>query len=514
MTGHEFLLTADATPGEVADALAQHLTVTNGGSRDTDRLYYDTFDALLRDAGLSAACENGELELIDRDSGHVRLRTTAAPATKPLFPSELEPGPMRDALVEVVEVRALLPLVRVKTRERLLNVLDDERKTVVRITIEQPALVAANGRRKPLSARLRIAAVRGYDHELDQVRLVLTHELGLAPAEQPLLDEAVRASGKDPEGVASKISVPMLFEERSDRAAARVLRALLEVMEANLEGTIANIDSEFLHDYRVSVRRSRSVQRELKRVFGPDELARFRAEFRWLQQATGDSRDLDVYVLEFDSMRAIVPEEMRGDLDPLRDVLEAHRVNARRAMARTLRGKRATSLLVRWSSFLDGLEQLPDDDRPDAARPIGEVAGERIRKVYRGMVKMGEAIDEQSPAEDFHELRKRGKELRYLLELFGAALYPPDVVKPMIKSLKGLQDVLGRHQDREVQVAMLTELGDEVASAEGGAAALMATGVLVTRLHEDELAARGEFAESFAAFASKAQRRLVKDTFA
>ena len=39
------------------------------------------------------------------------------------------------------------------------------------------------------------------------------------------------------------------------------------------------------------------------------------------------------------------------------------------------------------------------------------------------MVKMGTAIDDDSPAEDLHELRKVGKELRYLLEFF-ASLYP------------------------------------------------------------------------------------------
>jgi hypothetical protein len=39
-------------------------------------------------------------------------------------------------------------------------------------------------------------------------------------------------------------------------------------------------------------------------------------------------------------------------------------------------------------------------------------------------------------------------------------------------------------------------------------------GVLVERLGEDEQAARSEFAESFAAFAAKPQRLLVKETFA
>jgi CHAD domain-containing protein len=129
------------------------------------------------------------------------------------------------------------------------------------------------------------------------------------------------------------------------------------------------------------------------------------------------------------------------------------------------------------------------------------------------MVRAGSAIDESSPAEDYHELRKQGKELRYLLELFGAALYPGEVVKPMIKTLKALQDVLGRHQDREVQVALLRSLGPEIARAEGGEAALMALGALIARLSEDERAARGEFAGRFAEFASKPQRRLVKETF-
>ena len=86
-----------------------------------------------------------------------------------------------------------------------------------------------------------------------------------------------------------------------------------------------------------------------------------------------------------------------------------------------------------------------------------------------GWSSSGGRINEASPAEEYHELRKKGKELRYLLELFGAPLYPSDVVDPLVKALKGLQDVLGRHQDREVQVALL-----RVAGRRGGDAAAWA----------------------------------------
>ncbi|HZE06917.1 MAG TPA: CHAD domain-containing protein, partial [Solirubrobacteraceae bacterium] len=356
-------------------------------------------------------------------------------------------------------------------------------------------------------------SVRGYDRERRDVQLALEQDLGFKPAEEPLVDEAVRVAGGVPGGFPAKIDVPLRFEERADSAAAAVLRALLDVIEANLEGTIEDLDSEFLHDLRVSVRRSRAVQRELKGVFPPAELAGFRAELRWLQQASGDARDLDVHVLEFDATRALVPEPMQDDLGPLLDVLGARRAKAHSRLVVDLRSRRATRLFSTWRAFLDRLREADETERPDAARPIGEVAGERIGKVYRQMVRMGGAIDEASPAEDYHELRKKGKELRYLLELFGGALYPGEVVKPMIKTLKGLQDVLGRHQDREVQIDLLRSLGPELAGAEGGAAALMALGALIARLADDERAARADFAGRFAEFAAKQQRRLVRDTF-
>ena len=171
-------------------------------------------------------------------------------------------------------------------------------------------------------------------------------------------------------------------------------------------------------------------------------------------------------------------------------------MTARRTMVRGLRDDRLKRLLADWGALLEELVARPSGDRPDATVPIGELAARRIRKVYRRMVKLGAAIDPHSAAEDYHELRKKGKELRYLLELFGTPLFPREVVKPMIKTLKSLQDVLGRHQDREVQVATLRTLRNEVSAHPDGAAALMAMGVLVMRLHEDEQAARDEFARA------------------
>jgi CHAD domain-containing protein len=159
------------------------------------------------------------------------------------------------------------------------------------------------------------------------------------------------------------------------------------------------------------------------------------------------------------------------------------------------------------------LEAADDADRPDAGRPIAALAGARIARVYRQMVKAGGAIDDSSPPEALHDLRKKGKELRYLLEFF-ASLFPGRVIKPMVRSLKALQDTLGRFQDRQVQAAVLRSLGDDVRALEDGAAALMAMGQLVDRLERQQAAARAEFTERFGRFAARGQRALVRETFA
>jgi CHAD domain-containing protein len=513
-TGTDLLLPDLTAPEELLDALRGRLKLREGASGERDRRFYDTFDGLLRAAGLAFVHESGRSTLLAIEDRAERASMAAPEPPERVIAAELEAGPMRDALGAIIDVRALLPLVRIHGAQRAFAVLDPDAKTVVRVGLEEPAVVASPHRRMALAPRIRIAGVRGYDKELARVRATLIDDLGLRPPDRSELDEAVLAAGGTPGGVSAKVDVALASDERSDVAAASILRRLAEIMDANRPGAMADVDPEFLHDYRVAVRRSRAVMRELKGVFPPEHLARFRVELRWLQQVTGPARDLDVYVLDFDELRSGLGEPARTELAPLLRVLRGRRTVAHHEMAWALRSERAMELRDEWPAFLRELVTLPVADRPDAMRPIGELSGERIVKVYRRMLKMGSAIDDGSPSESLHELRKQGKELRYLLELFGLALHPGDVVKPLVRALKSLQDTLGRHQDRDVQITTLRSLRDDVASVPGGPGALMAMGVLLEHLGEDERAARAEFAERFAAFAASEQRKLVRETFA
>jgi len=311
----------------------------------------------------------------------------------------------------------------------------------------------------------------------------------------------------------AKVSVALSRDQRSDVAAAAVLRALTEAIEGNRDGAMTGEDPEFLHQLRIAVRRSRTVQRQLKSAFPPLVLPGFRSEFRWLQQTTGEARDLDVYLLGFEELRALLPAPIRADLGPLRAVIGHWRLAAHAEAARALASRRTTELLTDWEMLLETLIELPVADRPDAGAPIAQSAGRRIRRVYKHVRTMGAAIDPSGPGHAYHELRKKGKELRYLLELFGPQLFDNAVVDDLVTTLKGMQDVLGRHQDREVQIALLTALADEVAGLPRGPRALMAMGVLVDRLRADELAARTEFDAHFTQLTSRERRAQVKAGF-
>jgi CHAD domain-containing protein len=524
--GLQLLLPAGLSASAVADALAGEVPIVTQKAHTVDRTFWDTFDGRLRGAGIALADAGRRLSLLDPTTYVEQVGDTHRRGSARLLAGDLPAGPLRERLEPLIEMRALTPIARVRSRMLPLNVLDDVGKIVVRLRVEEAtAAVAGEHPGIELTSRLHVVPVLGYDGELAQLRALLSNGLGLVEAARPVHDEAVEAGGGTVGGTSSKLRLELHPEQRADTAAVTILRRLLEIVELNLPGTLENVDSEFLHDLRVAVRRTRALQRELRAVFAPEPLRVFRDGFKELQRITGPTRDLDVQLLEFEALSAGLPQAVAGDVAPLRRLLEDHLVVERRTMVRILRSDRTRGLLDNWSQFLDRLAAAaaaaasgdgaagPDVAAgPEAARPVGDVAGRRIARVYRRMVKMGKAIDDDTPAEALHELRKQGKELRYLLEFF-SSLYSGAVVKPMVSSLKGLQDVLGRFQDREVQAGLLRSLGDEVAVLEGGAAALMAMGVLVQRLGEEQALARAQFAESFAGFAAKSQRKLVEQTF-
>ena len=514
LTTLEFELREALDEAAVPRLLARQLRVESGRATPADRVLLDTFDARLRAEGLHAewpARRAATRQLTVHAPGDPARRADVADRPA-IGVAALPAGPVRDRLAAVLEERALLPLARVRSRILPLAVVNGDDKTVVRLAFERP-VVLRDRTEVPLAPRLRVEAVRGYDREFERTVRALRDELGLPPAGTSLFDAAVRAAGGRPEGVSSKARVDLQPGTRADVATGLVLTRLADIAEANVPGTLDDLDTEFLHDLRVSIRRARSVLRELRGVHALDPRDRLRTELKWAQALTGPVRDLDVQLLEWEALANSLPPQHRADLEPLRRLLLRRRAQELRRLQRGLRSRRFAAMLQAWRA-LATVPPGPDDDpdRPRTRLATEVVTADRIRSVYRRMVRDGRAIDASSPDTALHELRKRGKELRYLLELFGG-LFPREVVKPMVGALKDLQDVLGRFQDRAVQTAMLRERADELAAEPGGPNAVLAVGLVISALEADQRDARDGFEERFDAFAARRQRALVRDTF-
>ena len=81
--------------------------------------------------------------------------------------------------------------------------------------------------------------------------------------EADLISRTLAQLGRQPVDP-SKLSVDLSPDMRADAALKRVLLHLLGTIEVNEKGTKTDIDSEFLHDFRVAVRRTRSALTQVK----------------------------------------------------------------------------------------------------------------------------------------------------------------------------------------------------------------------------------------------------------
>ena len=135
------------------------------------------------------------------------------------------------------------------------------------------------------------------------------------------------------------------------------------------------------------------------------------------------------------------------------------------------------------------------------------LAADRIRRANRKVLRQGSAITADSPPESLHDLRKRCKELRYLLEFF-ALLHDPAIHQQAVRDLKSLQDCLGEYQDCQVQQHEIRMFAAQMmAQREVPVTALLAMGELAGQIARRERRARREFAGRFADFAADASQQ-------
>ncbi|MCJ7630198.1 MAG: CHAD domain-containing protein [Longimicrobiales bacterium] len=475
--------------------------------------YRDTFDLRLLGAGLTLATSRtgrqARVCLMTRKG----LRTESVVPKTPRFASDLPPGPPWEALQSIANHRRLLPQAEAEWRSTLVAIVNEKGETVVRLLLREGEALCSNGReRTHLPPRLQFVPLKGHRAEGEKVTSFIRRTFGLERDRRTELAAVRDALGQSQDGYSSSFTLVLDPQITAVEATRRIHRTLLHTMLANREGVARNWDSEFLHDFRVAVRRTRSVLSQLKGIFPAADVDHFSEEFQWLGVKTGPARDIDVYLLNIPRYRAALPPEARDDLEPLVRFLQDRKKIEHERLRRCLRSKRFSRLLEDWQAFLDAAG-APAPDLPKAGRPIREVASEQIWRAFKKVLKKGGRIGRNSSAEALHRLRIDCKKLRYLITFF-QSLYPKEALSPLIKELKRLQDHLGDFNDLQMQEKALRSFAEEMMVSDSGPpATLVAMGQLMGQLQGKQIQEREAFYEHLKQFSDSGNRRRFREFF-
>lgn len=500
-----FELPSTLSPEEFIVQLGAVLPVQMGLQHTGVKSFYDSFDWRLYHAGMF--CEFNQSEHGSRFSlqniTHPQELMAMELASVPRFAFEFARIDFRNQLALLLEMRALLKVISMPYQQTSLNILNSEQKTILRLQLDHF---------QQLPARATVQLIKGYNKNVLPTITLLQSEFGLMPAKQPLILEALKHQGISVGTYSSKLKIQLDPDMCADIACKYIYSHLLKAIQLNEQGCINQVDSEFLHDFRVAVRRTRAGFSQIKQVLPAKTLKEFMDFFSWLGHITSPVRDIDVYLLNFQSFKQSLPISVREDLEPLRAYLLLKQTGAYQQLAKHLRSPRYVTMMAKWQAYLHEPASKPSVE-PLAKIPIKQLADQRIWKVYNRLLKEAKVIDQDTPPEMLHSLRKTAKKLRYLMEFF-QELYPEMEMNYLLKRLKELQTVLGDFQDYDVQEQTLKQFSIELKDQGVPITTFLAMGVLIQILDLRKNKARSAFSKSFEQFAQSKNRHVFKELFA
>lgn len=435
--------------------------VIDKGVAHLDATYYDTADERLAASSVTLRRRTG-----GSDAGW-HLKFPVAPGVR----DEIQ-APLSDTLP-----RALAGLVRSRVR-------DAELLPVVRLRSDRDVrdLVDADGR---VLAEVSVDAVRAERLTGKGTAQWTEIEVELADGTDPVfldkVEKRLKKAGVRPSSAASKLARALAEtapkkKKRGGKGRAattepvtagdHVLAYLRAQRDAivELDPAVRRDVYDSVHRMRVATRRIRSAFRSYGKVMDRAVTDPIGEELKWLAGELGVDRDQEVLT---ERLTAALDELPRTLLyGPVRTRLRtwshARRGGSRRHLIAVLDGKRYLELL----EGLDALVTEPPLLKAAAGRP-DKVIGAAVRNDFAKLSGLIEQALVLPPGGDrdlaLHEARKRAKRTRYSAESAVPALGDP--AAGLARSMKGLQTLLGDHQDSVMTREALRELARQAQAA-------------------------------------------------
>lgn len=230
-------------------------------------------------------------------------------------------------------------------------------------------------------------------------------------------------------------------------AAFRTLRARLYALIYWLPLATENPeeDIEYVHQLRVSTRRAFEATKIFYDLIPREKAEDLKSVLRKIRLAADDARNLDVLGAQF-----VLGAERMGQSTCTRIVndIKNQRNQAQQPIEDVFRELQAEDF---FESVDDILEQVHTCRRSSVVQPIEEQASSYVKAPLKKFIRA--MRHDLSDDEAFHNLRIRGKKLRYSMEVVAFA-FPSSFRKQLYPQLVLLQDLMGLVNDHATAVQL------------------------------------------------------------
>ncbi|AEC19194.1 hypothetical protein PT7_0654 [Pusillimonas sp. T7-7] len=459
----------------------------------------DCFDQSLRHSGRILLKTHSTLELFHEAGQPI----SQAAEGEVGFVTDFAKGPLKQALADLSPLRRLLPAGSGERQHAVLTLIDDEEKTHCRAY-----LLFITAEKSRATALAVLQEIRGYDASLDSLRERIVDLGGFAVSGNALYESLFPLQA----AYDAKPEIAIASDTTAFDAANKIIGAHLPIARANEHGIIADHDTEFLHDYRIQLRKIRSVVSLFQGIYDHAQTADLKARFSAIMAPTGPLRDLDVYLLEKQAYYALLPQNLHKGLNTLYNIFADQRQAEQVKLSHYLRSQPYQQEIKKLAALFTQPQGLKQG--PNAQLPAHDYASKLIWRRYRKVCKIATCIDADTPDAKVHDLRIQCKKLRYLMEFFGT-VFPPAAFKKLLKSLKGLQDNLGLFNDYSVQQVSLqkTLLALSGNQDDNNLEVAQSIGALIAVLHNRQLKERAKIVKSFTRFNSPETQQTFSELF-
>ncbi len=412
----------------------------------------------------------------------------------PCFASEIACPGLAGKVAPLIGFRQLEAVASLRLQSREWVFRDDEGKAVCRAICWH-----SNS-----NCLVQVLPIRGYEKFHKKLEKSL-QALGGKPASGGLVPNLFALTGIELTDYTTKPIFGLHPGHSAGETVRDMVLTMLQVAQCNEAGIIHKPqDTEYLHDYRISLRKVRSIVSLLKAIFPKDLHSHLKSRLSELMAPTNRARDLDVYILEKDTLSNLLPTHLAAGLPLMFADFEREHAKVYSDLKKWLSSKAYQAQIGNVQSLfaalnLDGLTET-------AATPVLQLVNQNLKKHYKKVNKIGSSITPETPDEQVHELRLECKKFRYLLEFF-AELYPKKVLDQVLKRLKKLQNTLGAFNDYSVQQE---SLHDYLEGAKANKSLHMSVGALIMVLAQKQHEERLRVEQRFAEFAKPETASLVE----